>query len=398
MKKIKIAFVLDTMIYGGIERVAINYLNCLNPEEYDIDVFILDKKTEPIIEEIPSYCNIIKWNVPRLLCPEAYWKLGIKYNGGVLLYILSFLITSIMTPVLKIKAKKYKKYDISIAFSGHYNDLYMTGKIINSKNKIAWLHGALYSYLASSPSYYKLYNKFDKLVVLSELGQDEMLLLYPNLKDKLIKIWNPIPEYDNKSLDEEKIENLKNKYGDFVLMVGRMSSPKDHKTVVDAIKLINSNRKDKINLVCLGDGEKRQELEAYIEKVGMNEYTFIEGSVHDVGNYYSSAKLLVHSSYYEGLPTVLLEAMSCGLPVVATDSPPGVREILGNNEFGLICNIKDSKNMSNQILKMYEDKELYEYYINKGKNRILDFSPENIKSQFEKMIFQLLKEEIKYGK
>lgn len=391
MKKIKIAFVLDTMIYGGIERVAINYLSSLDSNKYDIDVFILNSKTEGIIEDIPKYCNIIKWNISRKVCPEAYWKLAIKYNGGVGMYILISIILNIATPILKLIAKlKYKKYDLTVAFSGHYNDLYVAGKILNTRRKIAWLHGALYSYLSMSPAFIKLYQKFDKLVVLSNLAQSEMELIYPQLENKIIKITNPIKIYKSEKFSKCKVDELKSKYGDFILMAGRMNTPKDYITVIDSIKLIHKKYGEKIKAVFIGDGPDRINIENYIEENNMNDYIFLEGNVHDVENYYKSAKVLVHSSLYEGLPTVLLEAMATGLPVIATDSPPGVREILENNKYGLICNIKDSEDMATQILKLYRDEELFNYYVKKSKERILDFLEEKKIKELELLINDLL--------
>ena len=63
MKK-KICFVLDQFLYGGIERVAINYLNGIDKNKYDIDVIILSN-VEEMINQIPKECNIIKINVSR---------------------------------------------------------------------------------------------------------------------------------------------------------------------------------------------------------------------------------------------------------------------------------------------------------------------------------------------
>ena len=65
-----------------------------------------------------------------------------------------------------------------------------------------------------------------------------------------------------------------------------------------------------------------------VKKLSLEERVFFTGVRYDVQNYYATAKLFIHSSKLEGLPTVLLEAMKYGLPIVATNSKPGVPEIL----------------------------------------------------------------------
>ena len=68
MKK-KICFVLDQFLYGGIERVAINYLNGIDKTKFDIDVIILSN-VEDMINQIPKECNVIRIDVPRYV-PSA---------------------------------------------------------------------------------------------------------------------------------------------------------------------------------------------------------------------------------------------------------------------------------------------------------------------------------------
>ena len=80
--------------------------------------------------------------------------------------------------------------------------------------------------------------------------------------------------------------------------------------------------------------------------------------------------------------------MSYSLPIVATDAKPGCKEILQNNEYGLICKVKDVIGLSACITRFYEDKELYNLYKQKGHERLKDFMPDTI--QIEEAITNLV--------
>lgn len=389
----KLVFVLDNMIYGGIERVAINYLKSLDPSKYSIDIIILDPKTEKIVEEIPSYCNIKYLQVPRWVCPELFWQLGIKYKGAIVLYPIMYLIMQLVTLLYKVRMINYPQYDIAIAFSGHVNDLHVVKRLLKSRKKVAWLHGALYQYILLSPAFEKLYDSFDRKVVLCQHAEEEVYMYKPWLKQNTLKIWNPIPKYEYNNVNQENTSILRSKYKDYILMVGRMNYPhKDHYTVIDAVNILKSEYGLDKKVVFLGDGPNMEYVKEYAKKLGIESNTIFEGTKSNVEDYYSSAKMLVHSSVAgEGLPTVILEAMACGLPVVSTDSQVGPREIIGDEEYGLLCEVKNSKQMASKIAQLYNDNEKCQKYIKAGENRIKDFLPESIIPQFENMIAELLK-------
>ena len=116
------------------------------------------------------------------------------------------------------------------------------------------------------------------------------------------------------------------------------------------------------------------------------EHIFFEGSRHNIEDYYKSAVIFIQSSSYEGLPTTIIEALQSGIPVVASDCHTGPREILGDNEYGLLCKVEDAKDMAKKIYQMVTDKELANHYIKVGKQRGNDFSPEVIKGQLENIL------------
>jgi glycosyltransferase involved in cell wall biosynthesis len=100
-------------------------------------------------------------------------------------------------------------------------------------------------------------------------------------------------------------------------------------------------RQRSARLMIIGDGRRRRELEALITALGLEEDVSLHRFVENPFPYFLRAKLLVLSSTYEGLPTVLIEALALGTPIVATDCPSGPREILQDGAFGDLVPVGD---------------------------------------------------------
>jgi glycosyltransferase involved in cell wall biosynthesis len=117
-----------------------------------------------------------------------------------------------------------------------------------------------------------------------------------------------------------------------ILGVGRLSDQKDFATLLRAFALVRSRRKAR--LVILGEGSYRGGLERLVGELGIGADVQFPGFADNPFAYMAKASLFVLSSKFEGLPGVLIEAMACGTPVVATDCPSGPRAILEHGTLG----------------------------------------------------------------
>lgn len=379
----KIAVVFDNMIYGGIERVGISHIKLLKELGHEVTSYILTPKTESIVEELRELCDVKIMNLPRKYCPEAYWVLTRRYRGGKYLFPVVYIILSVFIGIHKLFFRDKRKYDVAIAFSGHYNDLtFVANNYVRANYKAAWLHGALYQYILTAQGFENLYKRINNLVVLVEDAQEEVLAYHKkdNFNFTITKIYNPV-SYKGVKLDGKKMQFLKEKYGDYFVMVSRLLYPhKDHYTVIKAMKILKEKYGIKRRLVLVGDGPERDKLYEFVTKEGVEDLVVFEGNQKDVYNYYASASILLHASVAgEGLPTVLLEAMNLGCPVVCTDSKVGPREILGNNQYGLLCNVQDPEDMAKCIYSLIKNNDLYNRYKKCGQERTRIFSPDEIK-------------------
>ena len=384
MKK-KICFVLDQFLYGGIERVAINYLSVIDKNEYDIDVVILSN-TEKMIEQIPKECNIVQINIPRQHNPLSRASTMVRRDAGAILYYGTYILKRLFIfPQDYIKTLKLRKvkYDTVIAFSGHMNDCYVALKFIRANYKIVWAHGMIFQYLLLSPAFEKMYKKFDKIVTINNIDQDDLFNYKPYLNYKIEKLYNPVVL--NNNLKANRIDLVK-KYGEYFLTVARMDEPKDFFTLIDAYEIYFKKYSKKYKLLLVGDGPDRKKIEKYIKLKKMEDNILIMGSQDDVDNFYSHAKLFILSSKTEGLPTVIIEAMSRSLPIVATDALYGCRDIIGNDEYGIIVPVGDSTMLADKINYLIKNKDVYDHYKKKSIERYKYFLPNKIIKEFYRII------------
>lgn len=173
-----------------------------------------------------------------------------------------------------------------------------------------------------------------------------------------------IPIYGvNMSLFKKKRSDvLKKKLGleksKIILVVCRLSSEKGLKYMIDAFEIIKE-KKDNVKLVLAGKGGLREELEDYVDSKGLSDDVIFLGHINytDLPEYYSLADVFVLPSLKEGLGLSIAEAMSCGAPVVASNTG-GITDIVKEKETGLLVEPKNSLSISGATLMVLDDKKL----------------------------------------
>ena len=288
--------------------------------------------------------------------------------------------------LLKIRKlfSKIETYDVAIAFSGHISDLtFVVEGFVKAKQKICWCHGTMLSYLAICDGYPKLYKKIDKFVTLSEQGISNVYAGHKYLYDKTImNIYNPVL-IKEKKLNGKHVEELRTKNGKYVLMVARMTYPKDHLTAIKAIELLHDRGLD-IKIVFLGDGDKLNEYKKYVADHNLTEMCFFEGNRTDVNDYIAGSYVNLLASRFEGLPTVMIEAMAFEKPCIMTNSDGG--EVTSFGKYGFLTPLGDHTAIADAIQLLYQDEEIYKRYSKLSKERFMDFDPEYTIQQFESLL------------
>jgi glycosyltransferase involved in cell wall biosynthesis len=192
------------------------------------------------------------------------------------------------------------------------------------------------------------------LVVVAERVRDDAIAegVRP---ERIVKIANGVVLPGPNTSDSQRLrEKLELGQNDRVLLsVGRLRYQKAHSILLKALPSVLAEFPDARMLIA-GDGVLRTELEAETVSLGIaNQVTFL-GVRHDIPVLLSLASIFVFPSRFEGMPNAVLEAMSQGLPVIAT-AVQGVDEIIHNGENGLLVPLEDPLALSNAILRLLRD-------------------------------------------
>ena len=156
----------------------------------------------------------------------------------------------------------------------------------------------------------------------------------------------------------------KNKNFFKIVSVGRFVDQKDHLTLLKAFQIIY--KKINAKLILMGQGINKGEYLQFIKNNNLQNDVLILKFNNNPYKVISNANLFVLSSQYEGLPNVLLEAMTLKKFIISTNCPTGPREILMNGKLGFLCKIGDYRNLSNLILKYYYNQKKFNYKIQKA--------------------------------
>lgn len=141
-------------------------------------------------------------------------------------------------------------------------------------------------------------------------------------------------------------------------IVGRLVPVKNHEMLLDAIKQLHGhlNRKFDIKCLIIGDGEKRETLEKYAKTLSLNGDVLFCGWQKDMENIYTNLDIVALTSFNEGTPVTLIEALAAGKPVVATNVG-GVSEVVENGVNGYLVSAKDAEKFSECLAGLIENPE-----------------------------------------
>lgn len=195
----------------------------------------------------------------------------------------------------------------------------------------------------------------DGMVTVSEGVGDDLARVTGFPRDAIKVIYNPAvmsPEVQEKAQAPLHHPWFQPGQPPVLLAVGRLQLQKDFFMLIQAFAKVRQDRP--VRLLILGEGPQRPILEALIKKLGVEQDVSLPGFVTNPFAYMARASLFILSSRWEGLPTVLVEALCCGAPVIATDCPSGPREILRERQYGQLVPVGNAAAMATAIISALE--------------------------------------------
>lgn len=186
---------------------------------------------------------------------------------------------------------------------------------------------------------------------------------------------------NSRSVDKIKPKTLSRR--PILITVTRLAPQKDVGTTIKAFaKVLTHVQAD---LWIVGDGPDKAFYQSLCKKLSVPSVSFL-GWRHDVPSLLKKADIFVFSSHWEGLSFGILEALSAGLPVVATDVPFGPREILGANKYGRLVPPKDSTALGGEIIRLLSDPLLYRRYGELSFKRSAVFTKEKMLQGYQSLL------------
>jgi glycosyltransferase involved in cell wall biosynthesis len=195
--------------------------------------------------------------------------------------------------------------------------------------------------------------KADVIITCHEEGKNIISKIVP--REKIVII----PPASNIEIDEYPIRE-KHEYVE-ILSVGALIKRKNYKTLIEIFHNVKSKVNKNIILRIIGEGPDRDNLEKLIEQIGLKNYVILEGHVvnNRIKEYYKKADIYCSTSLCESFGIAVLEAMGCGLPVVAM-RPAGFEHVITHGENGFLVEQRDLKNFEEYLITLINNENLRE--------------------------------------
>ncbi len=398
-----IAIITPSLREGGLERVAANISNLLIGE-YNVFLFVMDGNHGVY----KSNASVVDFGLPD------------TYKRGNLVR-LKFLFLSF------IKLLYYKsKFNINVCIS--HGEITNIQNVLTFKSKnIVCIHENRMH--ADNDFQRRLVNKmigriysYASYIVSVSYGVQNFLSTRYKFNNQLLKvIYNPFDIHSIEIKSRGDIEpTLKEIFANYktVVNVGRFTRQKGHEHLIRIFAKLVKKYGTRYKLLLLGDGPDKEKIVKQIQEAGLkvgigdnfdrSANVILLGFRENPYKYIANSDLFLSTSLWEGLPSVIIESLVCGTPVIHSDCPSGPREILADSEtqnpgeesymekYGVLLpsyNMNDKLNQEDldalyleYIVKLFEDTDIMNEYSRRGKVHSREFSDHKVKGNWEHLI------------
>ena len=272
-------------------------------------------------------------------------------------------------------AREGKDYDIIHAHASKALNISALAKLFNKKPLV---YTRRVDYKPKNDVFTKFkYNSADLIVSVSSAVKDVLNGFVDNGKLRVIySITNPLIE---SSVDFKKVEAIRKRYGNRFIVgtAAALTEQKNIPNLIEAASMVLRQHKDLVFIVA-GEGNLKKQLEKQLKSLSIEDRFFLIGFQKDIQNYIKAFDLFVLPSDNEGFSGAILNAMILKTPVVATDAG-GAKEVIQNNETGILVPKRDSVALAKAIERLYLDKKLRDKLIDKAYKRVKEkFSVEKM--------------------
>jgi glycosyltransferase involved in cell wall biosynthesis len=331
-----IAFFLPSLLGGGAERVIVNLAEGITERGLPVDV-VLAAAEGPFLDHLPPQVRLVDLRAGRVL--RSLWPLTRYLRRERPRALVSSMSHA---NLVALWAAKLARRATPVVVTVH-NTLSTSTEQQSGLAAGLWpqLLRTFYPWAASVVAVSR--GAADDLVRTSGLAPDLVEVIYnPVITPAMLASACQVPGHPWFAPEQPPV----------ILGIGRLTRQKDFPTLIRAFAELRGRRSAR--LIILGEGEERSALEALAGELGVADDVAFPGFREDVPAYLAKSALFVLSSAWEGLPTVLIEALAAGTRVVATDCPSGPREILQEGRLGALVPVGDSTALAEAMIDALE--------------------------------------------
>jgi len=395
---VKIGILTEALKQGGVERTVVNIDKSLI--QYEKNIILYD--SSEISYNIHS--RIFTLELPIFPFKSVFQE-----------------FFTILVGIIRLRRFKVKNnIDICISFKEHPNIINILSGTCSNVISVREYKSAGFKYTGIFGNIIKFlmgyfYNKSDKIVAVSDAIATDLVKNYNVQYEKIVVLYNGCDCEGIRQLSNDEVSMDLKLSGPVVITIGRLSREKLHWQLIRAFSSVVQIIPD-ANLIIVGSGAELGYLKKITAGLGLNNNVLFVGFQENPYKFLKKSDLFVLSSLWEGFPNVILEAMSCDLPVISVDCKSGPRELLSPNmnvdeiidsitfaEYGVLLPGLDGeykKNnepltrqelmLSDSIVQFLSDEELRKHYIERGRSRVKDFSMEKFSDSWSAIIDSLV--------
>ncbi|MEM9440965.1 MAG: glycosyltransferase [Pseudomonadota bacterium] len=358
-----LSFLIPTGAGGGAQRVMVTLANEIARRGRRVDL-VVGRAQGPFLQSIGDHVRLVTLEKSNPMRGRwAAWRADPAGTAALVRPFLLPLSTSDMVSRLPALTRylRQNRPDVMMSAKVHTNLVALLarraaavstrivvsergdyGDKVKNSRRWRWRH--------VPPLMRRLYADADAIISVSQ-DLAERLPGYTGLApDRIQVLHNPVVSSSLHRQADEPIDHDWFASGEppVILAVGRLEPRKGFQDLIAAVGKIVEKRP--IRLMIFGEGKLRPALERQTADLGLSNVVAMPGWCPNPFAYMARAALFVLPSHYEGLPGVLIQALACGCPVVATDCPTGPREILDGGRFGELTPVGDVDAMADAII------------------------------------------------
>lgn len=332
----KITVFLEGLLGGGAERTLTNFTNELVTNNYQVELVLFKKEGK--------FTNQVSKDVKIILLES---KSKFEYLTNFVKYLRNHKPDIVLSSLELINF---------IAIISKYITFSKTKFIIRIENTISLQKRPFPKKLIEKIAVTFLYRYADEIIAVSNGVADDLSKYARIDRDRITTIYNPVifSGLEQKSFEVPNHPWFETESPPIILSIGRLSQQKNFANLIKAFAIIRESTEAR--LIILGEGEERQYLEKIINKLNIEDVVDLPGFVENPYAFIRNSAVYALSSDWEGLPTVLIEALACGITAVSTDCPSGPKEILKNGEYGVLIPVNNPEYLAQAILDVLEGK------------------------------------------